>query len=241
MRIVAHFDMDAFFAAIEERDKPRLEGLPVVVGADPMDGRGRGVVSTANYKAREYGIHSAMPISEAWRLSEIARRKGEPETVFIGVNMGKYAEESEKIMEIIRTHVALVEQASVDEAYADLTPSTLFRVNPESAEGLSFVAGDHSLIRANRRMVDDRYEKARELCKKIKKEVKEKRKLTVSVGVGPNKLIAKIASGMNKPDGLTIVREEEAEAFLEPMHIRKIPGIGPKTEEMFLKLGVKLV
>ncbi len=225
MRIIAHFDMDAFFAAIEERDKPRFKGMPIVVGADPFGGKGRGVVSTANYKAREYGIHSALPISTAWRLSEIAKRAGKAQTIFVGVNMEKYIEESGKIMEIIHASVPLVEQASVDEAYADL----------------SFVASNPSLIRANRRMGDGGYKKAIEICWKIKMEVKKKRKLTVSVGVGPNKLIAKIASGKNKPDGLTVVREDETEKFLEPLKIRDIPGIGPKTEEMFLKKGVKLV
>jgi DNA polymerase IV (DinB-like DNA polymerase) len=89
MRIIAHLDMDAFFAAIEERDRPRLKGLPIVVGADPEDGAGRGVVSTANYAARQYGIRSALPISTAWKYSEAARRKGLPPAVFFGGQYGK--------------------------------------------------------------------------------------------------------------------------------------------------------
>lgn len=209
-RIIGHLDMDAFFAAIEERDKPRIKGKPIVVGADPAGGRGRGVVSTANYKAREYGIHSAMPISTAWRLAEEARRRGEPPTVFMDGNFARYGEVSNRIMAIIRAHVPLLEEASVDEAYLDL----------------SFT---------------NSYGAAEKLCEKIKREIKDKEKLTSSIGIGPNKLIAKIASDFKKPDGLTVVIETEAEKFLEPMPIRKIPGIGPKTEAMFLKRSVKFI
>lgn len=199
--------MDAFFAAIEERDNPRLSGRPIVIGADPKDGRGRGVVSTANYKAREYGIHSAMPISHAWRLSRRAKAQGKPEAVFLGVDFRKYSQESSRIMKIVRKYIPLVEEASIDEAYLDLT----------------FAKS---------------YSKARKICEDIKREVKRKEKLTASVGIGPNKLIAKIASDVQKPDGLTIITEERAEKFLEPLSIRKIPGIGPKTEEYFNKMGV---
>ncbi len=199
--------MDAFFAAIEERDRPRLRGLPIVVGADPREGKGRGIVSTANYKAREYGIRSALPISTAWRFSKEARRAGKPEVVFIEPDFRKYSTSSEKIVGIIRKHAPLVEQASIDEAYFDL----------------SFVGS---------------YETAQKLCETIKKEIKKEEGLTCTIGIGPNKLIAKIASDIKKPDGLTVVREEEAEKFLEPLAIRKIPGIGPKTEEMFKKMRI---
>ena len=120
-RIIAHLDMDAFFAAVEERDHPELHGAPIVVGAGPRAGRGRGVVSTANYKAREYGIHSAMPISRAWRASENATRQGKPAVVFLQVNMSRYKEVSAHIMAVLRRFVPLVQQAGVDEAYLDLT------------------------------------------------------------------------------------------------------------------------
>lgn len=202
--------MDAFFASVEERDNPRFKGRPIVVGADPKGGRGRGVVSTANYKAREYGIRSAMSISEAWNRAEDGKKKGGPATIFIGGNFKKYGEVSASIMAIIRAYAPLVEEASIDEAYFDL----------------SFA---------------ETYEKAKEICAEIKKEIKEKEKLTASVGVGPNKLIAKIASDMQKPDGLVVIREDEAESFLELLPIRKIPGIGPKTEENFVKRGIKVV
>lgn len=210
MRIVAHIDMDAFFAAVEERDTPRFRGLPIAVGADPDGGRGRGVVAAANYKAREYGIHSALPISQAWRLSEAARRAGRPPVVFVSVDMKKYAAVSDRVMAIIRSHAPVVEEAGIDEAYADLS-----------------FAGS--------------YENAEDICRAIKDAIRANERLTASVGLGPNKLIAKIASGENKPDGLTVVREDEADAFLEPMPVRKMRGIGPKTEAELAKQGIALV
>jgi len=121
MRIIGHLDMDAFFAAIEERDHPEIRGRPVVVGADPAAGKGRGVVSTANYPARIYGIHSAMPISTAWKLAEAARRRGQPATVFTRGNYPRYREVSDKIMAILRHRAPVVEVAGIDEAYFDLS------------------------------------------------------------------------------------------------------------------------
>ncbi len=209
-RIIAHLDMDAFFASVEEREKPRLKGLPIVVGADPAEGKGRGVVSTSNYKAREYGIKSAMPISQAWQLSENAKKSGKPAAVFIGGNFGNYSKVSEEVMAIVRRNVPRVEQASVDEAYLDL----------------SFFGS---------------YEEAEKLCQKLKSEIKKKEKITCSIGIGPNKLIAKIAVDMRKPDGLTVIRESEAEKFLEPLAIRKIPGVGPKAEAVFQKMKIRTI
>ncbi len=218
MRIIAHVDLDAFFASIEERDKPRLRGRPIVVGADPMDGKGRGVVSTANYAARKYGIRSAMPISKAWQLSEAARKRGEKPAAFLDVDMEKYIEVSGRIMTVLKRHVshisprgkAMVEAASVDEAYLDLSPL-------------------------------GSYGKAREAAQQIKDDIKKSERLTASVGVGSNKLIAKIASDREKPDGLTVVRPEDAEAFLAPLPVRVIPGVGPKTEELLARRGARTV
>ncbi|OGF86106.1 hypothetical protein A2Z63_02780 [Candidatus Giovannonibacteria bacterium RIFCSPLOWO2_02_44_8] len=223
MRIIGHLDMDAFFAAVEERDHEWLRGKPVIVGADPKDGAGRGVVSTANYKAREYGVHSALPISIAWRLCKESREKGKPECFFLAGNFRKYEEVSGKIMEILRRHSDLVEEASVDEAYFDLSGNTEVGLqgSPKSDFGI--------------------WEEAIRTAKKIKKEVWDKEKLTCSIGIGPNKLIAKIASDFKKPDGFTVVEEKDAEKFLEPMAIRKIPGIGPKTEAIFSRKGMKTV
>lgn len=209
-RIIAHLDMDAFFAAIEERDTPAFRGVPLVVGADPRGGKGRGVASTSNYLARAYGIHSATPISTAWRLSEAARRAGKPPVTFVSVDMAKYARVSEEVMNIVRRFIPFVEQASIDEAYGDL----------------SFT---------------ESYEGAETLCRRLKEAIRSEECLTASIGIGPNKLIAKIASGMHKPDGLTVVRESEAESFLAPLSVRAIPGIGPKTEALLAKQGITLV
>jgi DNA polymerase IV (archaeal DinB-like DNA polymerase) len=209
-RIITHLDMDAFFAAIEERDTPALRGVPLVVGADPRGGTGRGVVSTSNYLARAYGIHSATPISMAWRLSEAARLAGKPPVAFVSVDMPKYVRVSDGIMGMVRRFIPIVEQASIDETYGDL----------------SFT---------------ESYAAAESLCRELKAAIHTEARLTASVGIGPNKLIAKIASGMSKPDGLTIVREEDTESFLAPLPLRAIPGIGPKREALLSKQGLKLV
>ncbi len=152
-----------------------------------------------------------MPIRTAWQYSEYARREGKPPAVFVEPDIDKYAKISDEITGIVKKHVQVVEQASIDEMYLDLS-----------------FAGD--------------YKKASEICKKIKEEIKKKERLTASIGIGPNKLIAKIASDQQKPDGLTIVKEKDAAEFLEPLPIRMIPGIGPKTEEKLMQeLGVTLV
>ena len=120
-RIVAHLDMDAFYAAVEERRNPDLRGRPIVVGADPKAGAGRGVVTTASYAARKYGIRSAMPISRAWRLAEAARRRGEPEAVFLRGDLAVYREVSDRIMAIAARGADAFEEASIDEAFLDLS------------------------------------------------------------------------------------------------------------------------
>ena len=127
MRIIGHLDMDAFFASIEERNRPHLKGKPIAVGSDPNEGLGRGVVSTANYKAREYGIHSAMPISRAWQASEKAVKEGKPEVVFLPVNFEAYEKSSAKVLEIIKKYSGTIEQASVDEFYFDLSAAGSFK------------------------------------------------------------------------------------------------------------------
>ena len=202
MAIILHLDMDAFYSAIETRERPGLKGKPVIVGADPRGGKGRGVVSTCNYEARKFGIRSGMPISKAYKLC--------PNGAYLPVNMKLYVSVSKKIMKILAKFSKKFEQASIDEAYLDI-----------------------SHVKT--------YKKAEDIAKKIKQEIKKKEKLTCSIGIGPNKMIAKISSDFKKPDGLTVVTPTRARKFLEPMSVRKIPGIGPKTEERLNALGIKTV
>ncbi|WP_406655611.1 DNA polymerase IV [Methanolobus sp. ZRKC2] len=202
-RITLHVDMDSFYSSVEAREKPELKGLPVVVGSDPRKGKGRGVVSTCSYEAREFGIHSAMPISKAYKLCSDA--------VYLPVNMKLYKEVSANIMDLIRIFADRFQQVSVDEAYLDVGKG-----------------------------IDD-YESATLLARKIKDEVLRKHGLTCSVGVAPNKIIAKIASDFNKPDGLTVVRPEEVEDFLFPLSVSKIPGIGKKTRPILKEMGIETV
>ena len=210
MRIIAHVDMDAYYASVEARYNPALRDKPVVVGADPKEGHGRGVVEAASYAARRYGIRSAMPISRAWKLAEAARRKGEPGVVFVHGNRKLYSEVSERVMAILASAGDAFEEASIDEAYLDLSSLGGF----EAATARAVV---------------------------LKREITEREGLTCSVGLGPNKLVAKIASGFKKPDGLTVVVPEEVQTFLDPMGIRVIPGIGPKTEAELNARGIRTV
>src|SRR5256886_1381991 len=191
--------MDAFYAAVEAQRNPALRDRPLVVGADPKEGHGRGVVTAASYAARRYGIRSALPISRAWRLAEAARRRGEPETIFVRDDHALYREVSARIMAILAAAGDAFQKTSADEAYLELSPLGSF---------------DAAVERARR----------------LKAEIVSQEGLTASVGIGPNKLVAKIASDFEKPDGLTVVRAEEVQPLLDPLRIRVIPGIGPKTE-----------
>lgn len=202
--------MDAFFASVEERDKPYLKGYPVIVGADPKEGTGRGVVSTANYKARELGIGSALPIQKAWKLCEVHRAKGGKRCVFVTSGFSKYGVASKEVFSVVNALVAVVSQVSVDEAYLEF-----------SQEGT--------------------FEKAKEKAQIIKRQVKKKTGLTCSIGIGPNKMIAKIASDYEKPNGLTVITPEEVEDFLRPLSIRAIPGIGVKAQEKLNRLGIQTI
>jgi len=210
MRIIVHVDMDAFYAAVEERVNPALRGLPVAVGADPKEGKGRGVVTTANYMARKYGIRSALPISRAWRFAEAARKRGEPATVFIQSNMPLYREVSGRIMQIMRRYADAFEDASIDEAYLDLSSRQTFAA-----------ATEHMRL--------------------LKAAIREQEGLGCSIGIAPNKLIAKIASGHRKPDGLTVIEPEMIDSFLGSLPVRVIPGIGPKSESFLHQQNLRTV
>jgi len=204
--------MDYFFAQIEERENPQFKGKPVVVGADPKNGLGRGVVSTANYEARKYGIHSALPISKAYELC--------PQAIFLPVNMELYQKVSEEIMEIIKKYSPIYEIVSLDEAYLDL--SHIFR--------------DREKVSTKNIWLE-----AEKIGKKLKEEIFEKEKLTSTVGIGPNKLIAKMASEKAKPNGLLIIKPNQVKKFLEPLDIEDLPGVGPKTAEKLRVIGVNKI
>src|SRR5256886_1764492 len=191
--------MDAFYAAVEAQRNPALRDRPLGVGADPREGHGRGVVTAASYAARRYGIRSALPISRAWRLAEAARRRGEPETIFVRNDHAVYREVAAGIMALLAAAGDAFQRTGADEAYLEL----------------SWLGG---------------FDAAVERARRLKAEIVSQEGLTASVGIGPNKLVAKIASDFQKPDGLTVVRPEEVQPFLDPLRIRVIPGIGPKTE-----------
>ena len=202
-RYIVHIDMDAFFAAVEQRDRPELKGQPVIIGSDPKAGQGRGVVATCSYEARKFGIHSAMPISIAYRKC--------PQGVFLPVDMEKYLNVSEEIFTILNDFTPDVEPISVDEAFLDISRT-------------------HHLFKG-----------PIEVCRRIKARIKNELGLIASVGLAPNKMAAKIASEFRKPDGLVEVRPERLQEFLRPLNIRKISGLGEKTEIILNRIGITTI
>ncbi len=213
MKVILHADMDSFFSAVEMRDHPELKGLPVIVGGEIREENGestdvkakkiRGVVSTCSYEAREYGIHSAMPLTKAYKLC--------PDAKVLPVNMALYKHVSQEIMAILRRHADKIEQVSIDEAFLDISTR-----------------------------VSD-WREAKDYARLIKDEILEKIGLTCSVGVAPNKTVAKIASDFVKPDGLTVVEEGHVKEFLAPLNVNRIPGVGPKTAEKLKKMGIEKI
>lgn len=203
MRTILHVDMDAFYASVEQRDRPELKGHPVIVGADPKEGAGRGVVAACSYEAREFGIHSALPIGRAWRLCPHGR--------YLRPRFERYQEVSGRIMAVFRNYTDLIEPLSIDEAFLDITGSTVLMGRPEK------IAWD------------------------IKTRIKTEMDLTASVGVASNKFLAKIASDLEKPDGMVIVPVDDVDAFLGPLPISKLWGVGPRTAARIHKLGVETV
>jgi DNA polymerase IV (DinB-like DNA polymerase) len=202
-RIIFHIDMDHFFTAIEEREHPEYKGKPLIVGANPKEGKGRGVVSTSNYEARKFGVRSGMPISRAWKLCS--------EAIYLPVNYELYVKVSNEIMDMLRQYADKFERWGIDEAFLDVTSK----------------AKD--------------YNEAEILARQIKREVYEKEGLTCSIGISSNKLVAKIASDFQKPDGLTLVKEDEAEKFLAPLPVRKLLWVGRKTEQKLKDLGIRTI
>jgi len=189
--------MDAFYASVEQRDRPELHGLPVIVGADP---RGRGVVSAASYEARRFGVHSAMPISRAFRLC--------PEGAFLPVDMDKYARVSVEVMAILAEFTPLVEPLSIDEAFLDVTAS-------------GALWGDGAAI-----------------GRQIKSKIRSRVSLTASVGVAANKFVAKVASELEKPDGLVVVAPGEEGEFLSPLPVGRLWGVGKVAGAELQAMGI---
>jgi DNA polymerase IV (DinB-like DNA polymerase) len=195
--------MDAFYASVEQRESPAIRGKPVIVGADPKVGKGRGVVAGCSYEARRFGVHSAQPISVAYRLC--------PNGVYLHPNFALYEIVSEGIMEVLKQVTDKLEPMSIDEAFMDVTDKV------------------------------ESFDEGSALAAKIKSGVKEKTQLTCSVGVAPNKSVAKIASDFGKPDGLTIVTPEKVREFLAPLPVDKISGVGEKSSEILLGMGISTI
>lgn len=199
-RWIGHADLDAFYASVEQRDCPEYRDRPVVVGALPGH---RGVVAAANYKARAFGIRSAMPIAEAYRRC--------PDAVYLRPDMAKYIRVSQEIFQTLGTLTPVVEPVSIDEAYLDLT-------------GLERLLGPPE-----------------DIGREIKRRILEGTGLRVSVGIGPNRLIAKLASEHGKPDGLMVVHPDEVLDFLAPMPVATLRGVGRQTQKIFSRLGIETV
>jgi DNA polymerase-4 len=199
IRKIIHIDMDAFYASVEQRDRPELKGKPVIVGGDPNS---RGVVAACSYEARKFGVHSAMASATAYRLC--------PDAVFIRARFDMYRAVSAQIRKIFHEYTDLVEPLSLDEAFLDVT---------ENYKGMPSA----TLI-------------AREIKKKI---FQRTGGLTASAGVSFNKFLAKVASDMNKPDGVTVITPDMAGEFIDGLPIRKFFGVGKVTEEKMINLEIK--
>lgn len=200
LRPILHVDLDAFFASVEERDQPELRGLPVIIGGRPDQ---RGVVSTCSYAARKYGVHSAMPLTEAYRRC--------PQGIFLPGDMAKYQTASRQVFAIFHRFTPLVEPISIDEAFLDLTGCTNLFGDPLTIAG------------------------------RIKQLIKEEVGITASAGIAHNKFLAKIASELEKPDGLVWIKPDQIKGVLHPLPIGRLWGVGPKTADKLTTLGIKTV
>jgi DNA polymerase IV (archaeal DinB-like DNA polymerase) len=201
--IILHCDLDAFYPSCEIKRNPSLAGKPLIVGADPKAGHGRGVVMSCSYEARKFGVRSGMPISQAYKLC--------PQGVYVPPDFDLYGKTSDQAMDVLRKFADRFEQTSIDEAFMDV--------------------GDRC----------KNYDEAERVARNAKADLKEGEGLTVSVGIAPNKSIAKIASDMKKPDGLTIVRPDEVRAFLDPLPVSKISGVGKKTTLLLEERGIQTI
>ena len=202
-RTIFHVDMDAFYSSVEQREHPEYRGKAVVVGADPQEGKGRGVVAACSYVARTFGIHSAMPISQAFRLC--------PTGIYLRPDFKKYTQVSREIRTIFRSFSDLVEPLSIDEAFLDMSHQV-----KDPATAL-------------------------ELAQSLKAEIVQTQHLTSSVGIAPSKFVAKIASDLEKPDGLVLVCLDQVQSFLDPLPISRLWGVGPKTETKLSEMEIRTI
>lgn len=202
-RVILHLDMDYFFAQCEERENPKLKGKPLAVCIYSRRGGDSGAVSTSNYEARALGIKSGMPIS-------LAKKLAGGKCTFLPANFPLYEQSSQNMRKLLIPFADKFEQASIDEAYLDVSGRC---------------KGDFS--------------RARALALELKASILSQEKLTCSIGIGSNKLIAKMASDFQKPNGLTIVKPGQVPSFLSPLPVTKIIGVGPKTESVLKEMGIE--
>lgn len=202
-RIVMHMDLDSFYAAVEEKRRPEIRGRPIVICVFSGRSADSGAVATANYRARGFGIKSGMPIAMAKRLAD-------GETVFLRYDIDFYREVSDRIMGMLEEDCDVLEQASIDEAYLDVSRKSM-----------------------------GSWENAEQIAMAIKRKIRETEDLTCSIGIGPNKLMAKMAGKTKKPDGLTAVKDEDVGKFISGMDAGKIHGIGAKTAEALNSMGIR--
>ena len=202
-RVIVHVDMDAFFASVEQVCHPEWRGKPVIVGADPRGGKGRGVVAAASYEARSFGVHSAMPISQAFRRC--------PHGIYVRPNGSLYADYSRKIIALLTEFTPLVQPISIDEAFLDVTGS------------VHLYGGVRALGRA------------------IKQRIFLETGLRASIGIAPNKSVAKMASDAGKPDGLVVVLPDGVQAFLDPLPVESLWGVGRKTRQRLATMGIRTI
>ncbi|MHA1993897.1 MAG: DNA polymerase IV [Candidatus Hodarchaeales archaeon] len=206
--VIAHVDLDAFFASVHIKINPFLKNYPVIIGSDPQAGRGRGVVSTCSYEARKFGLHSGMPISTAYRQC--------PDGIYVcsgrEISFANYHKESEKVMAILKDYSPVFQSAGLDEAYLDLTQEwEKYGETPEA------------------------------IAKEIQTRIQEELSLPISVGVSETKSIAKIASDLHKPNGIAIIANVDIPNKLYTLPVRKIIGVGKKTEQVLTKKGLKTI